>query len=356
MLRNEASARLGNQMRQLRQACRYGLRETAELSGRWGVKRLSNAELGHIPPTEEIIEFYEQTFYGRGSVRELERAYRAERRLRDPRRAGLATPVTTSPAAVGYPRDRSIFVQGVTAPADTIVTSNQRVTVDFELINGGEVTWEGRFLSRQDPVTGPHVADSEMSYAIPTTAPGERVRLSIALTAPFVREPTVFISVWKMTDELGRLFFGSTYSYGLVTQGIAIDQVQYDEVFGRPTHLDSYHLLEAAVEPSEAVNINGPFEAFWRVRNTGRSQWTDRLLERIGPPATAATMRSQPLWEVPNTAPGEECEIRIPMYAAELEGTSVSHWRMFTRDGAPCRVGPPLQCEVTSTRVHRRGT
>lgn len=102
--------------------------------------------------------------------------------------------------------DHSAFVQE-TIPDGSLVLYGKRFIKTWEVQNVGRVPWEGRFLQCMDEEivvttrTGEtlKIADglrpTAMRVAVPTTAPGAVVRLTVEFTAPTT--PGTFLSYWK---------------------------------------------------------------------------------------------------------------------------------------------------------------
>jgi DNA-binding Xre family transcriptional regulator len=113
--------------------------------------------------------------------------------------------------------DRSAFVRDVTHADGELVLPGDRFTKTWELQNVGTVPWDGRFLDCQDEElliyqrNGEtlHVASNLMPaaprVAVPTTAPGEKVEVSVQFTAPGT--PGTVLSYWKMAFTDGSFCF-----------------------------------------------------------------------------------------------------------------------------------------------------
>lgn len=114
-------------------------------------------------------------------------------------------------------RDRSAFVRDVTYADGELVLPGDCFTKIWELQNVGTVPWEGRFLDCQDEDllsyqrTGEtlHLAPNLMPVAtrvaVPGTAPGDKVAISVQFTAPDA--PATVLSYWKMAFADGSLCF-----------------------------------------------------------------------------------------------------------------------------------------------------
>lgn len=75
------------------------------------------------------------------------------------------------------------------------------------------------------------------------------------------------------------------------------------------------------------------FEKVWRIRNSGTVLWKGRWLARRGAPTGHGIPTSPPKVPIPDTKPGEEVNITVPMRAQPLEGASQVHWKMVDAQG-----------------------
>lgn len=107
--------------------------------------------------------------------------------------------------------DDSMFVGDITMPDGHIVGTEQRFTKIWEIENNGLTIWENRFLIEDNPGISGLVPDMTL-VPIPKTMPGEKVRVSVTLTAPEL--PASCESYWKMVDEHGTYCF--PYKFGLI--------------------------------------------------------------------------------------------------------------------------------------------
>ncbi len=112
--------------------------------------------------------------------------------------------------------DQSAFVQE-TVPDGTMVLYGERFAKEWQLQNVGRVPWEGRYLQCMDEEivvytrTGETLKIAErlkpdvMRIAVPSTAPGCSVKLTVNFTAPTMSGN--FLSYWKSVFEDGTLCF-----------------------------------------------------------------------------------------------------------------------------------------------------
>lgn len=94
------------------------------------------------------------------------------------------------------------------------------------------------------------------------------------------------------------------------------------------------------------------FEKTWRIRNSGTVPWVGRWLARRGAPTGHGVPASPYRVPIPDTQPGEEVDITVPVRAQPLAGASQAHWKMVDDEGweyFPDRYGLGL---VLSIVVH----
>jgi hypothetical protein len=113
--------------------------------------------------------------------------------------------------------DQSAFLADITFPDGALVLPNQTFTKVWELQNVGKVAWENRYLQCMDEeivVTtrtgeiielGQNLIPEAHRIAIPFTAAGDSVRISVNFTAP--TQPMTVLSYWKATYHDERLCF-----------------------------------------------------------------------------------------------------------------------------------------------------
>jgi hypothetical protein len=84
------------------------------------------------------------------------------------------------------------------------------------------------------------------------------------------------------------------------------------------------------------------------LHNVGSVAWRDRLLYRIGPPVTSTMPFTPGILPVPDTKPGESCEILVPGRAQWLCGLAAVNFAMVFPDFTSCLAG--RLCCWTDTR------
>ena len=113
--------------------------------------------------------------------------------------------------------DKSAFVRDVSYPDGALVLPGQRLLKTWELQNVGNVPWQGRWLQCMDEEVFVYQRSGEQLHlalplqpdalrvAIPDTAPGDSVQISVGFTAP--NSPGTVLSYWKATHADGRLCY-----------------------------------------------------------------------------------------------------------------------------------------------------
>ena len=123
----------------------------------------------------------------------------------------------SDPPASARQTDRSAFVQDVSFPDGALVLPGQRFVKTWEVQNAGSVPWVDRHLQCMDDevlvytrtgtelLLGAPLLPDSPRLAVPPTAPGQVVRLSMGFTAP--NSPGTVLSYWKSTFADGSLCF-----------------------------------------------------------------------------------------------------------------------------------------------------
>ncbi|MBO1927568.1 helix-turn-helix domain-containing protein [Thiomicrorhabdus sp. 6S2-11] len=106
------------------------------------------------------------------------------------------------------------FIEDVTYPDYSSVSVNQTFDKTWLVINTGSVPWEDLYLVCQDEpceIRGLCVGlkPQYRKIPIPYTLPGEKVELTVTLTAPVI--PGSVRSEWKAENVQGQLVLGSKF-------------------------------------------------------------------------------------------------------------------------------------------------
>lgn len=196
---------LGWSMQKLRIVNGWSGRAVAEAFG-CSPSHISRVEQGS-KPSRELVQFYEDTFQADGLLLSLfEVADHAPEQER--RRAGGHRPRLHR----AIPGDASAFVDE-TIPHGTLMEPGQVFEQTWRIKNTGQVTWEGRRLERQGPLTGPGLITSPRFVDVPSTEPGKIAAITAPLKAPTYDCSS--IAYFKMVDTSGKLSFPDAYQLGL---------------------------------------------------------------------------------------------------------------------------------------------
>jgi len=82
-----------------------------------------------------------------------------------------------------------------------------------------------------------------------------------------------------------------------------------------------------------------PFVASMQLRNTGEARWEDRLLVRLGPPVASSLPYTLGVLPVPNSQPGESCDIVVPGRSHWFPNLAVVSYVMAFPDFTICVPG-----------------
>jgi len=180
-------------------------KQVAEAFG-CSASHISRVEKGS-QPSRELVQFYEDTFEADGLLLSLfevaEHASEQERRRAGGKRPKLRRVV---------PGDASTF-EGDTVPHGTLMEPGQVFEQTWRVQNSGTVSWHGRKLERQGPLTGPGLITSLRFVDIPVTEPGKVAEITALLKAPTYDCSS--IAYFKMADADGALCFPDSYQLGL---------------------------------------------------------------------------------------------------------------------------------------------
>jgi hypothetical protein len=118
--------------------------------------------------------------------------------------APTASGAQPSATAEALPCDRAKFVDDITIPDGTVVAPGKVFTKTWELENVGSCTWNSNyavvFANEGNAMNGP----AAKQFTTGTVAPGERVKVSIDLTAPST--PGDYRGYWKLRNASGTTF------------------------------------------------------------------------------------------------------------------------------------------------------
>jgi transcriptional regulator with XRE-family HTH domain len=196
---------LGWSMQKLRLVNGWTGKQAAEAFG-CSPSHISRVEQGS-KPSRELVQFYEDTFQADGLLLSLfevaEHAPEQERRRAGGKRRQLHRAMSG---------DASTFVSD-TIPHGTLMLPGQVFEKLWRIRNSGTVSWEGRRLERQGPLTGPGLITSLRYVDVPDTKPGNIAEIRAGLKAPTY--DCTSIAYFKLIDRDGGLCFPESYQLGL---------------------------------------------------------------------------------------------------------------------------------------------
>jgi transcriptional regulator with XRE-family HTH domain len=166
---------------------------------------ISRVERGDTKSSRALVQFYEEKFEADGLLLSLfEVATHANEQKRRRARRGK------QPKAI--PGDATGYVDE-TVPHGTLFRPGELFTKTWRIRNAGAISWKGRRLERQGPLTGPGLITSSKYIDIPDTQPGDVVEIQTLLKAPGY--DCTSIAYFKMVDTRGLLCFPDEHQLGL---------------------------------------------------------------------------------------------------------------------------------------------
>lgn len=105
---------------------------------------------------------------------------------------------------------------------------------------------------------------------------------------------------------------------------------------GRGVEGDAVAFVYQSVPHGQLMKPGQRFPAVWRIRNVGTVPWRSRRLERQGPLNGPGLIVSPRFIPVPDTDPGEEAEIMVPLRAPGYDCTSIAYFKMVDERGFLC--------------------
>jgi transcriptional regulator with XRE-family HTH domain len=154
---------------------------------------------------------------------------------------------TASFAATALPTNRAIglrdtndiavFNADVTTPDHAVLAPGETFQKVWEFQNLGSIPWRGRKLVRVDgeyvvakklpggglqPVLDAHLTSLHQEVEVPTTMPGQPVRLGVVFAAP--KETCTVASVWRLEDGNGHPCYDAAFICHVVITVMAIDR------------------------------------------------------------------------------------------------------------------------------------
>lgn len=126
--------------------------------------------------------------------------------------AGCPENVKVAPGTTTlYAGDESDFVRDVTVDDCSVQPRGHSVVKTWELKNAGTVPWTDRSLHRINAHEGDPGCRSPERVAVPDTAPGDTVQVSVTIATP--AKETVCFARWMQTDADGNFTFPEQRPY-----------------------------------------------------------------------------------------------------------------------------------------------
>jgi len=220
------------------------------------------------------------------------------------------------------PRDEAWWVADVTIPDDTPINAGQKFRKTWRVRNVGTTTWQRGYELVSDGAM-----KSAATVALPPAAPGEDVEVSVDLVAP--SSGGLQRSLW-----MPRSITGEFFAYPLYAE---IDvQTEAESGFDEARYVDDVTIpYDTVMKPGQT------FRKTWRIRNTGRTKWSDGYQfvfvvgDLMGGPVTTP---------LPPTMPGQDTEISIDLIAPAKPGKARGTWQ--PRDPRGKLFDFPVRVEV----------
>lgn len=201
------------------------------------------------------------------------------------------------------------FLDDVTIPDETAILAGTAFTKTWLVQNNGDVAWTAGFQLVYD--NGGNLASSS-TVPVPPCAPGAKVQISIAMTAP-ARKGRIK-STWVFRDSQGAVFGEHLY--------VLIEVKPNTSTVGQTSN---YFVADITIPDDTEIQPGAGFIKTWRVRNTGTLAWTDRYtLNMVG----GTLHPSQKTILVPPLAPGGEVNLSVSFKAPKQPGKYTADWKM----------------------------
>jgi transcriptional regulator with XRE-family HTH domain len=200
----------GDELRYWRETRGYTAAELAAKVRR-DRRTISGAEEGRDLPSEAVIHGLETVLNSGGLLLARYDAVLAEKRKQ---RLDRNT-VTSVPAPDADAADASSFIDE-TVPDGTLMQPGQRFVKTWTIRNDGTVAWSGRYLTRVGIAAGPGLITTPTRVPIPAASPGDKITIEVPCVAHFIEGTSA--GAFKMTDDVGRLYFPGRYFPGLQVQ------------------------------------------------------------------------------------------------------------------------------------------
>lgn len=133
-------------------------------------------------------------------------------------------------------------------------------------------------------------------------------------------------------------FHGEGQAWGLYNALLTESRVPQRHVVGeRPNYPipgdASTFIADITIPDGTLMAPYEEFEKVWRIQNSGSIPWIGRWLARRGAPTGHGVPTSPPRVRIPDTRPGDNVDIAVPVRAQPLAGASQVHWKMVDDKG-----------------------
>ncbi len=99
-----------------------------------------------------------------------------------------------------------------------------------------------------------------------------------------------------------------------------------------PLQNDEASFVSETPPDGSTVPCGATFTKSWTIRNSGSVPWQGRRLRRVGPTTGPWTLTSERFTRVPDTEPGAQVTISVPLHTPQMETAAVAQWKMVDDD------------------------
>ncbi|MGN8048151.1 helix-turn-helix domain-containing protein [Curtobacterium sp. 22159] len=199
---------LGWEVRQRREALGLSVEAVAAAVGR--DRRVVRAlEDGRELPSEAVIHRLDETLHAKGLIASRYDGVVGEKRLN---RYYRSFPTLTAAPDADPLSDASTFI-AETIHDGQLMAPGEPFTKTWTIRNSGTKPWRNRYLRRLGDSSGGGLITTPPMTRIDDTEPGDVVSIHMPCLAQYAEGDSV--ASFKMSDELGRLYFPDRYHIGV---------------------------------------------------------------------------------------------------------------------------------------------
>lgn len=99
---------------------------------------------------------------------------------------------------------------------------------------------------------------------------------------------------------------------------------------------DASTFLDETITHGSLMEPGQMFEQTWRIKNSGKVDWTGRRLERQGPLTGPGLITSLRFVDIPNTEPGKVAKVTAQLKAPTYDCSSIAYFKMVDAEGRLC--------------------